>query len=309
MRLPDFLFRFDRWVLRGIGRLFIRRRPPPPPQSARAAEEFRHLARALAYHEVTLVLDINAGPGGFGHALRQAGFKGHIVSFEAESFAHRRLGEAAAGDALWTVAPRLQVSDIDEDGVLPLFDAADQAPPARPLPRLALTMAREDGTDEGGESGPLVGEIPTDHRRLETLLHQYAAGHTRIMAAIAGAGEEELVMRGIGAAAGHEIGLWQLDLAFWRPDAPDLKGYADTIGEMANRGYEPVLFSPGYFSNHSARMTEFTALFARRDWLARGPVLLGTAHEAAPPAGSHPHGGPEDHLHPISQPPETADEE
>ncbi|WP_445679242.1 hypothetical protein [Radicibacter daui] len=308
MGLPDLLFSFDRWVIMGVARLFARKAPLAPPLSARPASEFRHLARALAYHEVTLVLDINAGPGAFGHALRQAGYRGHIVSFEAESFAHRRLSEAAAGDADWTVAPRLKVSDIDEDGVLPLMDPADEATPTRPMARLALTMAREEGA-EGEQDGPLVGEVPTDHRRLDTLLHQYAPGHPRLMVAIAGAGEEEAVMRGIGAAAGHEVGLWQLDLAFWRPDAPDLKGYAGAIAEMANRGYDPILFSPGYFSNHSARMTEFTALFARHDWLTRGPVLLGSAHEAAPPAGSHPHGGPEDPLHPITEPDEGAEED
>ena len=55
---------------------------------------------------IDLVFDVGANTGQFAQQIRDAGFKGRIVSFEPLSNAHRQLCEAAADDPQWIVHER-----------------------------------------------------------------------------------------------------------------------------------------------------------------------------------------------------------
>jgi hypothetical protein len=73
----------------------------------RDAEET--IAAALKNHPDCTVLDVGSNVGQFGVNLRNAGYRGRIISFEPTSAAHARLKQNAAHDANWTVAPRCAV--------------------------------------------------------------------------------------------------------------------------------------------------------------------------------------------------------
>lgn len=62
----------------------------------------RHFVPALAAHGVEAVLDIGANTGQFGTALRQAGFRGRIVSLEPLGSAFAALERRSASDPAWT---------------------------------------------------------------------------------------------------------------------------------------------------------------------------------------------------------------
>ena len=63
----------------------------------------QHVVTILQLYRINCVLDVGANRGQYARRLRNAGYKGHIVSFEpvAETFA--RLEAAAAGDPRWSV--------------------------------------------------------------------------------------------------------------------------------------------------------------------------------------------------------------
>jgi FkbM family methyltransferase len=67
----------------------------------RPDEAARRRAAILANAGVQLVIDGGANQGGYGHALRQAGYRGRIVSFEPVSQPFALLQQAAAADPLW----------------------------------------------------------------------------------------------------------------------------------------------------------------------------------------------------------------
>lgn len=55
----------------------------------------------LARSDVDLVIDVGAHAGEYGGSLREAGYRGPIVSFEPVRSQFERLSAAAAGDAAW----------------------------------------------------------------------------------------------------------------------------------------------------------------------------------------------------------------
>jgi FkbM family methyltransferase len=73
------------------------------------------LANSLAHFGIDLVFDVGANTGQFGGELRDASFKGRIVSFEPLQHAFELLRERAAGDSLWQVHPRCAIGDFDGD--------------------------------------------------------------------------------------------------------------------------------------------------------------------------------------------------
>ena len=83
------------------------------PRKTAANRGVRQLLLALDRFGVDLVLDVGANVGQFAREIRTFGYPGRIVSFEPLEDAHRRLGEAAAGDGAWRVHPRCAIGDSD----------------------------------------------------------------------------------------------------------------------------------------------------------------------------------------------------
>jgi FkbM family methyltransferase len=75
------------------------------------------LSFLVARKPVDLVIDVGANAGQTGTALRAAGYRGPIVSFEPQSDAYTRLAERADADPAWTVRPEALGA---EDGVATL---------------------------------------------------------------------------------------------------------------------------------------------------------------------------------------------
>lgn len=242
----------------------------PPPLPARRDDDMRRLFRVMNRHGVTLVIDIGAGVGQFGLALRAAGYRGRILSFEPGIHAHRRLSQVAAVDPLWLVAPRAQISDTDQAGLLPLDTPAsglDEHP-------------RHQGIDL---DDLVIGDEPVDCVRLESVLEKLQHPPEQILVVVETAGDEQAVLAGAGRWA-NDVMAWQLEL----PLLPLVPGpidpaqpapYLQRIAQMAGLGYEAVLFGAGYFSIHVSRMVQMSGVFVRRDHLVDTRAVL-----AQPPA-------------------------
>lgn len=73
--------------------------------------EAAQIARLLSTHRISIVFDVGANTGQYAHFLRDAGYRGRIVSFEPLASAYRQLVLASQSDALWEIAPRMALSD------------------------------------------------------------------------------------------------------------------------------------------------------------------------------------------------------
>ena len=63
----------------------------------------------LAHHDVNLLLDVGANTGQFAKAVRNAGYRGRIVSFEPLVSAHTQLLQDSNRDTNWFVADRAAI--------------------------------------------------------------------------------------------------------------------------------------------------------------------------------------------------------
>jgi FkbM family methyltransferase len=87
-----------RGLIRNFGYDVRRYRPQDDPS--------RRFQLSLQRRGVTVVLDVGANIGQFARAIRKAGYRARIISFEPLSVAHAKLLVSAQRDPLWDVAPR-----------------------------------------------------------------------------------------------------------------------------------------------------------------------------------------------------------
>jgi FkbM family methyltransferase len=129
------------------------------PDSSRTA----HSLRVLSTHNVNLVFDVGANIGQFGRSLREAGYRGRIVSFEPLSAAWEQLAATSRKDSLWEVAPRTAIGS--EDGEIDLHIAGNSVSSSA----LEMLSMHENIAPEsryvGSEKAPL--------RRLDSVGFEY----------------------------------------------------------------------------------------------------------------------------------------
>ncbi len=224
---------------------------PKKAKKTTLSPHWAQLVAILKANGISNVLDIGANTGQYATWLRQAGYDGHLVSFEPLSDAHKMLQEAAAGDGKWTVAPRIALghrigkatlhrsAESDMSSILPLTEEALEFTPSSEM----------TDTEEVGLT------------TLDEIFDRYASPDDRVFVKVDTQGYESAVLLGAMQSMKRIAG-WQLELSLVRmyEGEPPWRQVADVLIDL---GYEPHLIIPGYFSRHIARMLQFDAVFFR----------------------------------------------
>ncbi len=212
---------------------------------------WQQLKSLLDHFGITLVLDVGANVGQYAGYLRDAGYRGRIVSFEPLSDAHETLTRRAAGDARWTVAPRMALgaeageieinvsNDSDMSSFLPMRGEILQVSPT------SRTVAREQV------------RVAT----LDAVFADYARDADRVLLKIDTQGYERPVLEGAERALARIEGV-QLELSL----VPLYDGettWLAMIDYLERRGFEPRLIIPGYFDRHLVRLLQVDGVFFR----------------------------------------------
>lgn len=217
-----------------------------------AASPAGRLAAMLATHHVDVVLDAGANIGQFALALRGAGYRGRIVSFEPLPEAWRQLGRAARRDPHWEVPAAVALGATDGEveiniagnsvssSILEMLDShASAAPQSRYVARERVPLRRLDA-------------VAPDH---------VAPGDTPFLK-IDTQGYETQVLDGAGQWLERVAGL-QLELSL----VPLYAGqalYRDLLDRLDAAGFELWALWPGFTDPASGRMLQVDAAFFRR---------------------------------------------
>ena len=212
---------------------------------------WQQIDRLLRHFGITVVLDVGANIGQYAGYLREAGYAGRIVSFEPLAEAHEALTRRAAGDANWTVAPRMALGaaageieinvsgDRDMSSLLPMRpEILDVSPTSRTVARERVALAT-----------------------LDSVFDDYVGAADRVLLKIDTQGYERAVLEGAATSLARLTGI-QLELSL----IPLYEGETTWLGMidyLAQRGFEPRLIIPGYFDRHLMRLLQVDGVFFR----------------------------------------------
>ncbi|MFE9402330.1 FkbM family methyltransferase [Streptomyces sp. NPDC006530] len=240
------LLRHLRRMVRRLGIDVVRHRPGG-----------RELVRLLGRYEIDLVLDVGAHRGDFAAELREAGYRGRIVSFEPLREPRAELRHRAALDDTWSVLP---YALGDHSGRATLNISGDCGPASSLLPMLPRHRAAAPRT-------AYTGDVIVEVRRLDEVWEQVTAPGERIFVKLDVQGYEAQVLDGAGQFADEICGV-----AIGAPLVPLFEGgkLFDELLAQTRDGLGLTLMSlePGLTDPRDGRMLRCGLVLLRED----GPV-------------------------------------
>ena len=217
------------------------------PGSSRTA----HFMQVLSHHHVNLVFDVGANTGQFGRSLREAGYRGRIVSFEPLSTAWEQLVATSGKDTLWEVAPRAAIGS--EYGEIDLNVAGNSVSSSA----LEMLSTHESTAPEsryvGTERAPL--------RRLDSIGMEYLRPDSVPILKIDTQGYEDRVLRGASGMM-HRIKGLQIELSL----VPLYEGqmlFNNLIDYVKTAGFDLWGLWPEFTDPRSGRLLQVDATFFR----------------------------------------------
>jgi FkbM family methyltransferase len=220
---------------------------PSPLPGVRFAPAARR-ARLLAAYDLDLVIDVGANRGQYAAALRDAGYRGRIASFEPLAEPHAALVEAAASDRGWEAWRLALGAERGAAGVNVAEDSRNSSvlvvgprhlravPDSRAVARETIAM-----------------------ERLDAVWPRIARGARRPYLKVDTQGYELDVLRGAGDALGS-FALVEAELSLISTyDAGPL--FADVVGFLAARGFSPIAFEGVLDDPESGEMLQVDAIF------------------------------------------------
>ena len=223
----------------------IRRFDPKISESAQ-------LMRQLAFHKVNLVLDVGANVGQFGRKnLRDAGYRFQIVSFEPLDAAWDKLSAEAAGDANWTIAPRMAIGA--ENGEINIHVSQN-----------SVSSSILDMLPRHLESSPESAFVATERvpvRRLDSVIADYLKPDSRIFLKIDTQGYEGPALEGADGILDRVVGI-QLELSLVHLYSGQSL-YDEMISRLKRSGFDLWGVSTAFVDAQSGRTLQVDATFFR----------------------------------------------
>ena len=214
--------------------------------------EAAQFMRQLHSHEINLVLDVGANIGQFGRKnLRDAGYRGRIVSFEPLSTASKDLSAEAAGDPFWTIAPRMAIGAANGDININIAQNS--------VSSSILDMLPDHRKFAPQSAYVAVESVPI--RRLDEVVPQYLLPDSKIFLKIDTQGFEDIVLQGADGILDRIMGI-QLELSLI-PLYSGQRLYDEMILRLKNAGFDLWGISTAFVDVDSGRTLQVDATFFR----------------------------------------------
>ena len=237
------LFERARNIVRALGFDVVRFSPQSHPLARKRAP--------LDRFGVDLVLDVGANVGQYGSLLRQAGYRGQIVSFEPMSAAYLELVKtAAASSDNWRVF-NFALGRTDQLGEI---NVAGNSFSSSILPMLESHL----------RAAPESSYVSKEKIRLRTLDSVWAslgATNRRIFLKIDTQGYEREVLAGAEQSLDF-IATLQLEMSL----APLYEGempFPEMYELLGRKGYKLVAIEPSFWDNNTGQLLQVDAVFHR----------------------------------------------
>ena len=204
----------------------------------------KELPEWLKLHEVDTILDIGANDGRYATEIRDAGWRGPIVSFEPQPVVFKRLEKRMKGDPEWR---GFQIGLGNHDTMLTLN--------AYGLDVLSSFLKKKAADQE-------VRQIEVPVKRPEDLWINVLNGRTRPFVKIDTQGFEMEIISGFGSRIKEVVG-WQIELSV-EPLYDGQPMMEVVIAKMREAGFSLWRIVPGLRDPHTFQAFELDGIFFRR---------------------------------------------
>lgn len=209
------------------------------------------MASMLAAHGVTLVFDIGANYGQYATMLREAGYRGRIVSFEPQAEAHRRLVSASQGDHGWIPGERVALGARNESVTMNIAGNSVSSSILRMDDCLANAFPQAVHV-----KSETITVVPLDE-----VAPKYIEENDRVFLKIDTEGFEASVLDGASRILDRVVGV-QLEMAF----VPLFVGqslFEELYQRLTHLKFVPWAVLPGVTDMKSGRMFQCDGVFFR----------------------------------------------
>lgn len=214
----------------------------------------RNFLNQLESHQVDVVLDVGANSGQYATGLRDAGFKGRIISFEPLSAAFSILETKASMDSLWD-CHRYALGDADQ--IISINVAGNAGHSSSVLPML---KSHQDAFPPANYIG--TEEVPI--HRLDSVAPEILQPSDVTFLKIDVQGFEKQVLAGSKSTVNDRCVGMQLELSF----LPLYEGgmlIREAFDLVYSLGFTLTGLLPGFTDVHTGRMLQADGIFFRED--------------------------------------------
>lgn len=210
-----------------------------------------HVAALLTKHAADCVVDVGANVGQFATAIRRAGYRGPIISFEPVPEAFAELQDRSASDPDWTVK-RIAVGDrpgtldlnvSEASNISSFFDVKEEYIAGRPPARVCRTERVPIATIDD-----LLREAPYERIFLKTDTQGY----------------DLKVLAGAGQTVDRTIGI-QIELSVVAI-YEGMPNYVEALAALCELGFALT----GMYRVPSFQVHEYDGIFLRHELIAPG---------------------------------------
>jgi FkbM family methyltransferase len=211
------------------------------------------VARILDDFGINLVLDVGANIGQTRDKLRNAGYRGRIVSFEPVPSAHAALMEKAQRDEHWDIAPRTAIGATVGEVQINVSQATDLSSILEPKDTLLQTLPKTQ----------IVEKVATPITTIDAEWATYCAPEDRVFLKVDTQGFERQVLEGAKDSQKNIMGV-QLELSLL-PLYEGEETYLTYLQDLHAMGLEPFMIWENYFSRLHGRQMQVDVVFMRVD--------------------------------------------
>jgi FkbM family methyltransferase len=209
------------------------------------------LHHMLSAHAVDVVFDVGANVGQFAKALRQAGYRHKIVSFEPLLMAHAELLRESQHDRDWMIAPRAAIGD--HNGEIAIHVSGNSVSSS------ALEML--DSHVSAAPSSAYIGNETVPLHTLDSQVATYLSAGAVSFLKIDTQGYEQYVLDGAPKLLDVVKGV-QLELSL----VPLYEGqrlFHSFLDFFKDRGFSIWSIEPGFCESKRGRMLQVDVTFFR----------------------------------------------
>jgi FkbM family methyltransferase len=207
--------------------------------------------KLLATAKPDIVLDVGANEGQYAESLREAGYRGRIVSFEPLKAVHETLSRKCARDPLWTAAPPIALGSEDTSTEI---NVAANTYSSSILPMTAAHL-------QAAPQSAYVARQTVSVRRLDGIFDEFVGNGERCLLKIDVQGYERAVLRGAESSLPRICALHiEASLVELYQGEPSLRELLDIVQAA---GFTLYSLSPGFIDRVSGRALQVDCFFLR----------------------------------------------